>query len=109
MTIAEVCADRQLDVEGVLAFTEYLIANVGRIWIEATLEQRQGIQAALFPEGIPFDGQTFGTAVTCLAFSALPTSKVGGIGWRPHGDPVACIRCAERLDAERPEAPTVSH
>ena len=67
----------KLDIDGVLAFAEHLISNVGRIWIEASLEQRQRIQAALFPEGIPFDGRSFGTAVTCLAFSALPPSKVG--------------------------------
>jgi len=65
-----------LDVEGVLAFSEHLIANLGRIWIEATLGQRQRIQAAIFPEGIPFDGKAFGTAATCLAFNTFAASKV---------------------------------
>jgi site-specific DNA recombinase len=67
-----------LDVEGVLAFAEHLIANVGRIWLEATLDHRQRIQAAIFPEGIPFDGSAFGTATTCLAFNTFAVSKVGG-------------------------------
>jgi hypothetical protein len=83
-----------LDVEGVLEFAEHLIANVGRIWVEAALDQRQRIQAAIFPEGIPFDGHTFGTAATCIAFNRNANRRTQKTVWRPHGDPVTCIRCA---------------
>ena len=31
----------------------------------------QQLQRVLFPEGLPFDGTRFGTAVTCLAFRQL--------------------------------------
>ena len=86
---------------------------------------RNGSQQVLFPEGLKFDGERFGTAVTCLAFKQMPGIGDGksslasprgkadviatysgvedGSRWRPHGDPVAFIRCAERL--ERPRRP----
>jgi hypothetical protein len=59
------------DVEGVLSFAEYLLTNAARVWQEATLPQRQQLQRAIFSEGLPFDGQGFGTAPTCLTFSHL--------------------------------------
>ena len=58
----------ELDVEGVLCFAEHLLRNVGRAWLEASLDQRQRLQQVLFPEGLRFDGEAFGTAVTCLVF-----------------------------------------
>lgn len=61
----------EIDVKGILAFAERLILNLGNVWIEAPLSQRQEIQGALFPNGLPFDGKRFGTAVTCLMFSKL--------------------------------------
>ena len=33
---------------------------------------RNGSQQVLFPEGLKFDGERFGTAVTCLAFKQMP-------------------------------------
>ena len=33
--------------------------------------QKQRLQQVLFPEGLRFDGDEFGTAVTCLAFTKL--------------------------------------
>ena len=39
----------RIDVEGVLGFAEHLIANAARAWMEASLEQRQQIQSAIFP------------------------------------------------------------
>jgi hypothetical protein len=61
----------EIDVQGLLASAEHLVTNVGGIWIEASLTQRQEIQRALFPTGLPFHGQNFGTAVTCLMFTNL--------------------------------------
>jgi site-specific DNA recombinase len=68
------------DVEGVLNFAEYLMTNAARVWVEASLPQRQQIQRAIFPEGLSFDGRGFGTAVTCLAFSTFAASKVDKSG-----------------------------
>src|ERR1035437_363579 len=39
--------------------------------MELGLDQKQQLQQALFPEGLRFDGEEFGTAVTCLAFKQL--------------------------------------
>ena len=35
------------DVEGVLAFAEYVLTNAGRLWVEASLEQKQRLQKVL--------------------------------------------------------------
>jgi hypothetical protein len=61
----------EFDVKGLLAFAEHLVTNVGNIWLDANLPQRQEIQSAVFPSGLSFDGETFGTAATCLMFSEL--------------------------------------
>jgi hypothetical protein len=47
----------QWDVEGVLAFAERLITNVGSIWLEATLSQRQQIQRAEWLASPPGTGE----------------------------------------------------
>jgi len=69
----------ELDVEGVLAFAEYVLTNPGRLWVEASLEQKQRLQKVLFPRGVTFSpaGQ-FGTAETSVIFrllQALPAEK----------------------------------
>jgi len=78
LTLAELAAHEakieQFDVEGVLGFAEHLVTNAGRLWAEGTLEQRQLIQRAIFPEGLTFDGTEVGTGATCLAFMQLPAS-----------------------------------
>jgi hypothetical protein len=61
----------EMDVEGVLAFAEHLLTNAARLWMEASLDQKQRLQTVFFPEGLRFDGEGFGTAVTCLAFKQL--------------------------------------
>nr|ADI23841.1 hypothetical protein [uncultured gamma proteobacterium HF4000_48E10] len=80
----------ELDVEGVLGFAEHLLRNVGRAWLEASLDQRQRLQQVLFQEGLRFDGEAFGTAVTCLAFKDF-----GEL--RPTGTDVASPRGLGRL------------
>ena len=61
----------ELDIEGVLGFAEHLLTNAARLWMEASLDQRQRLQQVFFPEGLQFDGEGFGTAATCLAFKQL--------------------------------------
>jgi len=61
----------EIDVEGLLAFAEYVMANASRLWQEASLVQREHLQAVLFPAGLTFDDGRLGTAVTCLAFTQL--------------------------------------
>ncbi len=65
----------ELDVEGILGFAEHVVTNAAHLWTEASLDQKQRLQQVLFPEGLVFDGERFGTAVTCLAFSDLGDSE----------------------------------
>ena len=51
-------------MEGALAFSEHLMMNAARLWLEASLEQKQRLQEVLFPNGLWFDGERFGTVVT---------------------------------------------
>jgi len=48
----------ELDIEGILAFAEQLLENPARLWSEASPAQRQRIQVALFPEGVPSPSTT---------------------------------------------------
>ena len=78
----------ELDVEGVLAYAEGVLTNASQLWLNATLDQKQRLQSVVFPEGLSFDGDEFGTAVTCLAFRSLgedrqPESSVAS----PTGSP----------------------
>jgi site-specific DNA recombinase len=61
----------EVDVEGILGYAEHVLNNGAQLWIDATPEQRQRLQLALFPQGLRFKDGTFGTAVTCLAFMPL--------------------------------------
>jgi hypothetical protein len=70
----------RLDVDGVLAFAEHLLTNAARLWIELGLEEKQRLQRLLFPEGLRYDGERFGTAVTCLAFRKFDGSSVSQSG-----------------------------
>jgi hypothetical protein len=67
--------ENQIDVEGLLAFADHLLTNAARLWMELDLDQKQQLQQALFPEGLRFDGEKFGTAITCLAFKQLAKSE----------------------------------
>jgi hypothetical protein len=69
----------ELDVEGVLAFADYVPTNAGRLWVEASLDQKQRLQKVLFPQGVTYSADgAFGTAETSVIFrllQAVPTQK----------------------------------
>ena len=67
-------SEKELDIEGALAFAEHLLTNAARLWMELASARKQQLQQILFPEGLRFDGEKFGTAVTCLAFKQLAES-----------------------------------
>ncbi len=77
MTLAEIELNEarleELDVEAVLTFSQYVFLNAGRLWAEASLDQKQRLQGVLFSGGVTFSNGTFGTAKTCLAFNLLET------------------------------------
>ena len=68
----------EFDVEGIVAFAEHLLTNAARLWLEASLDQKQRLQQMFFPEGLQFDGEAFGTAVTCLAFKDFKALRPTG-------------------------------
>ncbi len=60
-----------IELEGVLAFADRLIMRPARLWVESSLEQRQRLLKTLFPTGVTFDGERFGTNSTPLLFRLL--------------------------------------
>jgi len=61
----------EIDLESVLKFADRIILRPGRLWVESSLEQRQRLQKTLFPNGIEFDGEQFGTDASPLLFRLL--------------------------------------
>jgi hypothetical protein len=61
----------QLDVEAVLVFAEKLVARPRQLWLESSLEQKQKLQRAFFPDGLPYTESGFGTAPSNSFFSLL--------------------------------------
>jgi hypothetical protein len=70
-------AFEEFDIEAVINFAIFALGDTSRFWIEGSLDQKQRFQRVLFPEGVTFDGERFGTPATCLAFSYLRESLAG--------------------------------
>ena len=60
-----------LDVEAVLSFAEHVLTNAGRLWVEATPEQRVRLTTALFPEGVTYEAGVFKTPSSAFEFNDL--------------------------------------
>jgi hypothetical protein len=43
----------EFDIEGTLAFAEHLVTHASRLWLEASLGQRQRLQKLFSPKGLP--------------------------------------------------------
>jgi hypothetical protein len=71
---------RDLDVEGLLRFSESVLCKAARLWTDAAAEQRQRLHVALFPQGLRMRDGRFGTAVTCLAFSEFGEIRTANSG-----------------------------
>src|SRR5215472_11036358 len=67
----KVCALDELDIEATLNFATSALSNAAEFWKRCSLDQKQRFQQVLFPQGLRFDGESFGTVTTCLAFSYL--------------------------------------
>ena len=61
-----------MNITAVLAFAESALSDIVRLWETASADEKQRLQAVMFPEGVTFDGQNIRTAATCLAFTKLP-------------------------------------
>jgi len=61
----------ELDIEAALNYATDALRNAGRFWIQCSADQKQNFQRVLFPEGLVFDGKSYRTAPTCIAFNYL--------------------------------------
>ncbi len=68
------CAD--LDIEIALAGSDRVLRDSAGLWRSGNLDQRRRLQTAVFPEGVSFDGEEFGTAVTSPIFKGLAELSV---------------------------------
>ena len=67
----------EMDVEGILAFSERVLPSASNLWVQSSFAQKQRLQQVFFPEGIRFDGKRLvGTGVTLPVFNYL--SPVSG-------------------------------
>jgi len=58
-------------VDSLLPLAKRVLTDPAGLWKDAHGEARVALQRFLFPEGVPFDGDSFGTAVTSPLFSRL--------------------------------------
>jgi hypothetical protein len=61
----------ELDLEAALNFATNALSNAAIFWTQCSWEQKQRFQRVLFPDGLIFDGESYRTATTCLAFNYL--------------------------------------
>jgi hypothetical protein len=47
----------ELDVEGVLAFSEHLLSNLASLWAASQIEDRRRLQDAIFPTGLTWQSR----------------------------------------------------
>jgi hypothetical protein len=80
----------ELDVEAVLAFAEHLMTNLACLWTDSHISDRCRLQKAIFPAGLVWTGEGFGTAATSFAFnwlrdiSASPDGVASPAGFVPE-------------------------
>ena len=67
----------ELDIEAALNYATSALQNAAKFWIQCSSDQKQNFQRVLFPEGLVFDGESYRTAPTCIAFSYLQDISEG--------------------------------
>jgi hypothetical protein len=80
-------AFEEFDIEAVINFAIFALGDTSRFWIEGSLDQKQRFQRVLFPEGVTFDGERFGTPATCLAFGYLREVSRGKVSLASQSTP----------------------
>ena len=61
----------ELNLEAALNFATSAVSNAALFWTQCSADQKQRFQRVLFPDGLIFDGKSYRTATTCIAFSYL--------------------------------------
>ncbi len=69
-----------LDVENVLAFAARVLTNMAESWNHMNPEQKRRFQSLIFPDGLAFDGEGFGTTKTTTLFKLLEPATRAGSG-----------------------------
>ena len=69
-----------LDVEAVIAFAQQLLGDLAGSWNHMNPEQKRRFQSLLFPNGVTFDGERFGTTETASVFKWLEPATRAGSG-----------------------------
>jgi hypothetical protein len=64
-------------VEEVLAFAADVLPRSAEFWRVLPADQKVRFQDVIFPDGVVFDGQKFGTATMCYGFRHLPVTADG--------------------------------
>lgn len=59
----------ELDLEAALNFATSALSNSAAFWNQCSGDQKLRFQRILFPGGLVFDGESYQTAPTCIAFS----------------------------------------
>ena len=67
----------ELDLEAALNFAMSALSNAAAFWNQCSSDQKQRFQRILFPTGFVFDGESYRTAPTCIAFSYLKEISEG--------------------------------
>jgi hypothetical protein len=96
-------ATDELDVQGILTFAERVLPRASDLWVQASLDYKQRLQALFFPEGIAYDGNRFNrTAVTAPLFNYLAPSE-GADEKMGSREGIAHARAASGLPTEAPD------
>lgn len=64
-----------LELERILDLAERLLNDPAKLWTEMDPERRARLQRFIYPDGITFDGETFGTAPTCGIFGLVGSAR----------------------------------
>lgn len=72
----------EIDAEAALVFSERLVSHADRMWIAASLDQRQMLQRALYPSGLAArENRLVRTAPSLLFFEVCDSFRVAEKGW----------------------------
>jgi site-specific DNA recombinase len=72
----------EIDIEAVLAFAEHLAMRADRLWMAASLDQRQRLQKVLFPAGLPIrENRLVRTQPSLLLFNSWDETASVGSKW----------------------------
>lgn len=63
-----------LDMEEILDYAEFVISNPGKLWKDSPLDPKQRLQKVLFPKGLKFGQDGFGTSESAPIYRFLRPS-----------------------------------